>query len=319
MSKEVKVIPAQAEPQAEQVLRVAAYCRVSTDHEEQQTSLKSQVAYYTQKICETPEWDFSGIYAEQESGTSVEGRTELGRLLDDCRKGKVDVILTKSISRFGRNTRDTLLMINELNQLCVTVFFEIEGMNTKEKKFRQYIAMAAAAAQEESHFKSESIKWGIRQSSNRGHVKLNHTQFLGYGRDENGQLVVIDEEAKIVRLIFDLYLQGYGCRRIKRYLEEKPIPTVTGKSEWSTSTIDRILSNEKYVGCAHTQKTWVEDFLTHKQEKNTGNVTQLMLQNSHPAIISLEVFEAVQERKESGFSSLGCDVVMSQICINKTI
>lgn len=313
MSKEVKVIPAQAEPQAEQILRVAAYCRVSTGYEEQQTSLKSQVAYYTQKICDTPEWDFAGIYAEQGSGTSVEGRTELNRLLDDCRKGKVDVILTKSISRIGRNTRDTQLMINEMNQLCVTVFFEIEGMNIKEKKFRQYIAMAVAAAQEESHFKSESIKWGIRQSSNRGHVKLNHTQFLGYGRDENGQLVVIEEEAKIVRLIFDLYLQKYGYRKIKRYLEEKQIPTVTGKSEWSTSTIDRILSNEKYVGCALTQKTCVEHFLTHKQENNTGNVPQLILQNSHPAIIPLEVFQVVQERKESGCPSIGCEIAISQL------
>lgn len=157
MRKEIKVIPAQAEPQAEQVLRVAAYCRVSTDHEEQKTSLKSQVAYYTQKNCNTPEWDFAGIYAEQESGTLIEGRTELGRLLDNCRKRKVDVILTKSISRFGRNTHDTLLVINELNQLSVTIYFEMEGVNTKEKKFRQYISMAAAAAQEKSYFKSESI------------------------------------------------------------------------------------------------------------------------------------------------------------------
>lgn len=147
-------------------------------------------------------------------------------------------------------------------------------MNTKEKKFRQYISMAAAAAQEESHFKSKSIKWGIRQSSNRGHVKLNHTQFLGYGRDEDGQLVVIEEEAKIVRLIFDLYLQGHGCRKIKRYLEENRIPTVTGKSEWSTSTIDRILSSEKYVGCTLTQKTCVEDFLMHRQTKNHKKIPQ---------------------------------------------
>lgn len=277
MSKEIKVIPAKAEPQAERVLRVAAYCCVSTDHEEQQTSRKAQVAYYTQKICDMSEWDFAGIYAEQESGTSVEGRAELGRLFNDCRKEKGDVILTKSTSRFGRNTRDTLLMINELSQINVSVFFEIEGVNTKEKKFRQYILMEAAAVQEESHFKSESIKWGIWQSSNRGHVKLNHTQLLGYGRDDTGQLVVIEEEAKIVRLIFDLYLQDYGCRKIKRYLEEKQIPTVTGKSEWSTSTIDRILSNEKYVGCTLTQKTFVHDFLTHKQKKNNGQIFQAVL------------------------------------------
>ncbi|MEF9946673.1 MAG: recombinase family protein [Lachnospiraceae bacterium] len=145
------------------------------------------------------------------------------------------------------------------------------------------------------------------------HVKLNHTQFLGYGRDENGQLVVIEEESEIVRLIFDLYLQGYACRKIKRYLEEKQIPTVTSKSEWSTSTIDRILSNEKYFSCALTQKTCVEDFLTHKQEKNTGNVPQFMLQNSHPAIILIEIFQAVQERKEFGCPSLDYEIAMSQL------
>lgn len=191
MSKEITVIPAKVKLQEERALRVAAYCRVSTDHEEQKTSLKSQVAYYTQKILENPQWDFAGIYAEKESGTAIENRDELNRLLEDCRKGKVDMILTKSISRFSRNTRDTLLMINELNQINVTVSFEIEGINTGEKKFRQYISMAAAAAQEESHFKSESIKWGINRSSERGHVKLNHMQFLGYGRDKDGQIVVI--------------------------------------------------------------------------------------------------------------------------------
>ena len=297
MSKEIRVIPAKIEPQEEKVLRVAAYCRVSTEHEEQQTSLKSQGAYYTQKICKNPQWDFAGIYAEQESGTAIENRDELNRLLDDCRKSKVDLILTKSISRFSRNTCDTLLMVNELNQINVTVSFEMEGINTSEKKFRHYISMAAAAAQEESHFKSESIKWGIKRSCERGHVKLNHTQFLGYGRDKDGQLVVIEEEAEIVRLIFDLYLQGCGCRKIKRHLEDEQIPTVTGKSEWSTSTINRILSNEKYVGCTLTQKTYVEDFLTHKQEKNNGIVQQFVLQQSHQAIIPKELFDVVQCRK----------------------
>lgn len=299
MSKEIRVIPAKQEQHEEKTLQVAAYCRVSTDHEEQKTSLKSQAAYYTQKICDNPEWDFAGIYAEQESGTSVENRLELNRLLDDCRQGRVDLILTKSISRFSRNICDTLIMLNDLSNHNVVVYFEMEGVNTSEKKFRQYISMAAAAAQEESHFKSESIKWGIKRSSERGHVKLNHTRFLGYGRDESGQLVVIEEEAKIVRLIFDLYLQGYGCRKIKRYLEDNTIKTVTGKNEWSTSTIDRILSNEKYIGYVLIQKTCVKNFLTHKQEKNTNNTPRLMLQNSHQAIIPLEVFQGVQKQKMS--------------------
>lgn len=160
MDKEIRVIPAKQERCEEKLLRVAAYCRVSTEHEEQKTSLKFQVAYYMQTICDNPEWDFAGIYTEQGSGTSTENRVELNRLLDDCSKGRVDVILTKSISRFSRNIYDTLLMLNKLNSIDVTVFFEMEGIDTKEKKFRQYISMAAVAAQEESHFKSESIKWG---------------------------------------------------------------------------------------------------------------------------------------------------------------
>lgn len=138
---------------------------------------------------------------------------------------------------------------------------------------------------------------GIQQSSRRGHVKLNHTQFLGYGRDDNGQLIIIEEEAKIVRLIFDLHLQGYGCRKIKRYLEEKKIKTVTGKSEWSTSTIGRILSDEKYTGYTITQKTYVKDFLTHKQEKNNNAVYQYIYPESHKAIISPEIFCLAQNKK----------------------
>ncbi len=167
-------------------LKVAAYCCVSTEHEEQRQSLKSQVAYYTQKICNNPDWNFAGIYAEQESGTRVDNREEIQRLMNDCRKGKVDLILMKSLSRFGRNTLDVLLMLDELSKLNVVVYFETENIWSNDPRVKKYITMAAAAYQEESRQKSEAIKWGIRQSSHHGHIKLNHSQFLGYGRDDNG-------------------------------------------------------------------------------------------------------------------------------------
>lgn len=193
MSKQIFTIPAR-QNQADKKLKVAAYCRVSTEHEEQRQSLKSQVVYYMQKICDNPDWDFAGIYAEKESGTRVDNRDEIQRLMNDCRNGKVDLILMKSLSRFGRNTLDVLLMLNELSRLNVVAYFETEDIWSNELRVKKYITMAAAAYQEESRQKSEAIKWGIHQSSYHGHIKLNHSQFLGYGRDENGNLVIIEEE-----------------------------------------------------------------------------------------------------------------------------
>ena len=296
MSRQITTIPAK-QNQSDKRLKVAAYCRVSTEYEEQRQSLKSQVAYYTQKICDNPDWNFAGIYAEQESGTRVDTRDEVQRLMNDCRDGKINLILMKSLSRFGRNTLDVLLMLDELLKLNIIVYFETEDIWSNDPRVKKYITMAAAAYQEESRQKSEAIKWGIRQSSCHGHVKLNHSQFLGYGRDDDGNLVIIEEEAKIVRLIYDLFLQGYGCRKIKKYLEDHGIKTVTVKEQWSTSTIDRILSNEKYIGRNITHKTHTPDFLTGKQKENQGQIDTIIIENAHQAIISQEMFEAVQNLK----------------------
>jgi len=296
MSKQITTIPARQDP-LDKKLKVAAYCRVSTEHEEQRQSLKSQVVYYMQKICDNHDWDFAGIYAEKESGTRVDNRDEIQRLMNDCRNGKVDLILMKSLSRFGRNTLDVLLMLNELSRLNVVAYFETENIWSNDPRVRKYITMAAAAYQEESRQKSEAIKWGIRQSSLHGHIKLNHSQFLGYGKDDHGNLVIIEEEAEIVQLIYDLFLQGCGCRRIKKYLEDHGIKTVTGKDQWSTSTIDRILSNEKYIGCNITPKTHTPNFLTGKQKENQGQIDTIIIENSHQAIISQEIFDDVQNLK----------------------
>ncbi|MCB8818367.1 recombinase family protein [Desulfosporosinus shakirovi] len=282
-----------------EVLRVAAYCRVSTAYEEQQTSLNSQIQYYTDYINNREGWIFAGIYSEQASGTCFDNRTAFNRMMKDCRAGKIDYIITKSISRFGRNTLPFLRSFNELIGLGITIYFEMERLDSSDWRMLKIITAAAAVAQSESESKSANIKWGIQRSFEKGHVKLNHTNFLGYTKDENGKLVIVEEEAEIVRLIYDLYLKGCGYRKIKSYLEKNGIKTVTGKVEWSTSTIDRILSNEKYIGTVLSQKSYVENCLTHKQVKNNGDLPMYLIENNHEAIISKEIFDEVQRRKTS--------------------
>lgn len=278
-------------------IRVAAYCRVSTDHPEQESSLTAQVEHYRKYITSHPDWELADIYAEFASGTNLKKRAKFKRLLRDCSKGKIDMILTKSMSRFGRNTVDTVSAARELFGLGVMVIFEAEGINNFDKEVRINMEMYAAYAQEESRSMSENIKFGIRQRMRDGKVCLNHTRFLGYDKDENGNLIVVESEAKVVRKIFELYLSGFGARKIKRYLEENGIKTVTGKSEWSTSTIDRMLSNEKYMGNVLMQKTFTEDFMTGKRKKNEGEIAMYLIENNHKGIISKEVFERVQTMK----------------------
>ena len=237
------------------------------------------------------------IYAECASGTQMKKRPEFMKMLKACKQGKVDLILTKSISRFGRNTLDTLKTLYELFNLGVKVFFEKENLNNYDKEMRTMMGIYAGFAQEESKNMSDNIKWGIRERMREGKVCLNCTRFLGYDKDENGRLVVVETEAAIVRKIFELYLNGWGVRKIKKYLEENEIKTVTGKDVWSTSTIDRILSNEKYVGNVLMQKSYTEDFLTGKRKKNEGELNMYFIENDHEAIVSREIFEKVQERK----------------------
>jgi DNA invertase Pin-like site-specific DNA recombinase len=249
-------------------------------------SFESQIHYYTEYIKENPAWIFAGIYAERISGTDFSKRTEFNRMIKDARAGKIDLILTKSITRFGRNTVPFLKSLAVLSQNGVAVHFEQEDIRTDDSENNLTLTILATIAQAESEDKSKDIKWGLRRNYEKGKVQINHSQFLGYTKDIDGNLVIVEEEAKIVRLIFDLYLQGNGCRKIKKYLEANGIKTVTGKTEWSTATIDRMLSNEKYAGNAVLQKTFVEDPLTHKQVKNNGQQSMFLVENSHQAIIS---------------------------------
>ena len=278
-------------------LRVAAYCRVSTNHKEQESSLETQISYYGKLIAERENWQLVKIYAERASGTQLKKRPEFMQMIKACKQGKIDLILTKSISRFGRNTLDTLRTLYELFNLGVKVYFEKENLNNFDKEMRTMMGIYAGFAQEESKNMSDNIKWGIRERMREGKVCLNCTRFLGYDKDENGRLVVVESEAVIFRKIFELYLKGFGVRRIKKFLEENGIKTVMGKDVWSTSTIDRILSNEKYVGDVLMQKSFTEDFLTGKRKKNEGELAMYFIENDHEAIVSREIFESVQKIK----------------------
>ncbi|MCB6365028.1 recombinase family protein [Intestinibacillus massiliensis] len=297
MSKRIDIQPATVKKRlVEQPLRVAAYCRVSTDSEEQVGSLENQIEIYTNYIHKQINWTLAGIYSDNASGIRIKKRTGYQQMMRDCKHGKIDLVLAKSISRFGRDTLTTIKDIRRLKKMNVGVYFEVGGFNTLTTS-DSIIDQYATLAQAESQSHSEDVKFGMRRRMESGKTLLNHTQFLGYTKGEDGELQIIPEEAKIVRKIFDLYLQGNGVRKIKRYLEDYRIKTVTGKAEWSTSTIDRMLSNEKYIGQVLMQKTYTPDFLTGKQKKNAGQLAKYLVEDAHEPIIDKETFEKVQRMK----------------------
>ena len=283
-------------PLVEQPLRVAAYCRVSTNSEEQFGSLENQMKFYTNYICKQPNWTLAGIYFDNTSGVRLKKRNGYRQMMKDCKKGKIDLILVKSISRFGRDTLTTIKDTRRLKKMNIGVYFEVGGFNTLTTN-DSIIDQYATLAQAESQSHSENVKFGMRRRMESGRALLNHTQFLGYTKDDDGELKIVPDEAKIVQKIFELYVQGNGVRKIKKYLEVHGIKTATGKTEWSTSTIDRMLSNEKYIGQVLMQKTYTPDFLTGRQVRNQGQLSMYLVENAHEPIIDKETFEMVQRMK----------------------
>ena len=298
MPKNIIEIPQSKEPKSiwSQKLRVAAYCRISTNHEEQQSSLKNQIEFYTEYIQRNPYWQFVAVYYDIASGLITNKRLGYQQLIRDCMRKKLDLIIVKSLSRFGRDTVETIKQIRRLKQMDIGIYIETGHINTLTTN-DSVIDLLAAIDQAESQSRSESIKFGIRHRMMSGKALLNHTRFLGYTKGLDGMLQIVPEEAEIVRKIFNLYAQGNGVRKIKKYLEAHGIKTVSGKAEWSTSTIDRILSNEKYVGQVLMQKTYTPDFLTGKKEKNNGQLAMYLVENAHEPIIDRETFDRVQETK----------------------
>ena len=304
VKKNVSIIPGKMEHgkkvDAEQkILRVAAYCRVSTQLEQQESSFEAQKNYYTEKITNNPNWKLAGIYADDGiSGTDMKKRDEFNRLLQDCEAGKIDMILTKSISRFARNTVDTLNTLRILRKKGVTVFFEKEHIDTHADNGEMIITVLSGLAQEESFNLSENTRWGIIRKFENGTIILNHNRFMGYTKGKDGELAIVPEEAETVRLIFRMYLEGTSIAGIKRHLEKEGILTVTGRKIWNEGTISKMLSNEKYMGDALLQKSYTADFLTKTRKKNNGEMRQYYITDNHEGIVAKEIYYAVQQEKQ---------------------
>ena len=295
----VIIIPAKKETPREQEkkrsLRVAAYCRVSTDSEEQLTSYQNQLSYYTEKIMKEPNWTMAGVFADEGiTGTSANKRKEFLRMIRQCRQGKIDMILAKSVSRFARNTVDTLNFTRELRSLGIPVIFEEQNINSIHPESEFLITLHGAFAQAESESTSSRVRWGKRQSMKEGRVAMQYQKLLGYERGPDGKPQIVPEQAEIVRFIYQRYLAGDPLRSIKEQLEAQGCLTAAGKSKWVISNIKSILTNEKYCGDALLQKTFVKDCISKKVIPNTGQLDKVLIQDHHEAIVSHELFDAVQ-------------------------
>lgn len=279
--------------------RVAAYARVSTDNAEQLTSYEAQVDYYTRHIQENEEWEFVNVYTNEGiSGTSTKNRDGFKRMIADALGGKIDLILTKSISRFARNTVDTLTTVRQLKEKGIEVYFEKENIHTLDSKGELFITIMSSLAQEESRSLSENVTWGQRKRFADGKVTMPYKHFLGYERGEDGNPQIVEKEAAIIRLIYQMFLDGKSSSAIARHLTSENIPTPGGKRNWQSSVVQSILTNEKYKGDAILQKGFTVDFLTKKRKTNEGEVPQYYVTNSHPAIVSEEIFDLVQSELE---------------------
>lgn len=301
LQRTVTVIPAKPQRSLQAVrrqLRVAAYCRVSTEEEEQQSSYEAQCTYYTDKIMTNPEWTMAGIFADEGiTGTSTKKRDDFNRMIRKCRQKKIDLILTKSISRFARNTLDSLKYIRALKELGIGIIFEKENINTLEMDTELIITFMSAFAQSESESISANVRWGKRQAMKEGKTSVNFKKLYGYFLDSEGNPQVDSDKAEVIRSIFNRYLQGASLRMIRQELEAAGIPNPAGSEKWGIDQIRNILSNEKYCGDVLMQKTFIQDCISKKVVKNTGQLPMYLIQNNHPAIVSREVYQAVQAEK----------------------
>ena len=298
--------------------RVAGYARVSTDSDEQATSYEAQVDYYTRYIQSRPEWEFVRVYTDDGlSGCSTKHREGFKEMVADALAGRIDLIVTKSVSRFARNTVDSLVTIRQLKENGVECYFEKESIWTFDSKGELLITIMSSLAQEESRSISENITWGQRKRFADGKVSMPYKRFLGYEKGEDGLPAVVEEEANVVRLIYRLFLEGKSAASICKCLEELGIPAPGGGSKWSKTTVDSILLNEKYKGDALLQKKFTVDFLQKKMKPNEGEVPQYYVEGSHPAIIEPDEWDHVQSelarRKRLGRSYSGKSVLSAKL------
>ena len=324
MARAVTVIPASINPMTRMPTastakrRVAAYARVSTDSEEQQTSYEAQIDYYTQYIKSRPDWEFIGVFTDEGiSATNTKKRDGFNEMVRIALGGGIDLIVTKSVSRFARNTVDSLITVRKLKEKGVEVYFEKENIYTLDSKGELLITIMSSLAQEESRSISENVTWGKRKQFADGKVFLPYKNFLGYRKGADDLPEIVPEEAEIVRRIYSLYIGGKTTGGIARLLTAEKVPTPAGKSTWQASTIESILTNEKYRGDARLQKRITVDFLTKKMKPNEGEAPQYYVENSHPAIINPSEWDLVQNemarRKAIGRKYSGNSVLSSRL------
>lgn len=293
--------------QKERKLKVCAYARVSTDFEEQKNSFDFQLKEYESQITSNPNWEFIGLYSDEGiSGTSLKNRDGFRKMIEDAKAGKINLILTKSISRFARNTADCINYTRQLKAVNVDVYFEKENLHSVDEKTELILGILSSMAQEESRSISSNVKWGIQKRMERNEFKSSVAGMIGLKKDEQGNIVIDETNSYVIKEIYNLFIGGLTLREIGLFLEESHIKTPRGNDEWSISTIENILKNEKYCGDLAMQKTYVKDYITHKAVKNNGEVTSYYVENHHEGIVSKEIFNLTQKLLEEreGFENL---------------
>lgn len=301
MPKVVRIIPAKPEYSGKsnadfRPKRVAAYCRVSTDKEQQEHSFETQKEMYTDMIMMKPSWQMAGIYADEGiTGTIAKKRPDFMRMIEDCRKGKIDMVITKSVSRFSRNNLDCLLYVRELKERGIPILFEKEGINTLQVSSELLITLFSGLSQAESESISMNVKIGKRQSLKNGNVPFCYKSFLGYRKGADGKPEIVPEEAEIIKRIYSEYLAGASLLEIAKSLMADGVLTAKGKTKWTAKGILSILTNEKYKGDALLQKTYIADCISKRSKVNNGELPMYYVENNHPAIIERAVFDRVQE------------------------
>ncbi len=288
-------------------IKVCAYARVSTDKFKQEESMENQVAYYERTIKSNPEYEFVGVFTDQGITGYHENRPGFQSMIAKARNGEIDMIMVKSISRLARNTVTVLKTARELKELGIGIFFEEQNINTLSGDGEMMLAVLSSFAQEESRSMSENNKWSIKKRFERGEPMLNTKRFMGFDMDYKGNIIINEEEAKIVRMVFELYLSGLGAYTIAKKLNERNVPTVTG-AEWHASTVRTMLKNEKYKGDILLQKWYTPETKRNHVVKNRGQVDCFYINENHPAIISIEDWDKVQQRMKQGAKSRNIDL-----------
>ncbi|MGO5139532.1 recombinase family protein [Streptococcus alactolyticus] len=295
-----KVVSHKSELPSLKKRRVAGYARVSTDHDDQTSSYGAQMSYYSKYIASRHDWEFVKMYSDEGiSGTNTKKRLGFQEMVADALDGKIDLIITKSISRFARNTVDSLTTVRKLKENGVEIYFEKENIWTLDSKGELLITIMSSLAQEESRSISENVTWSKRKMAADGKVKFSYSNVLGFRPSEQGGFEIDEDEAKIVRYIFGLFLKGENPNSIAKLLTEEGIPTPANKTLWSYPTVKSILTNEKYKGDALLQKSFTVDFLTKKRKINEGELPQYYVENNHKAIIDVTTFDLVQNELKS--------------------